>query len=59
GDYQWGGKKAWKNLISDPKSNDISPDELKKLIEPHLEKIMKEQQKREEAVSAAEIKSAA
>ncbi|MGZ8526422.1 MAG: L,D-transpeptidase [Kaistella sp.] len=59
GDYNWGGKKPWKNLISDPKSNDISPDELKKLIEPHLEKIMKEQQKREEAVSAAEVKSAA
>lgn len=48
GDYEWGGKKPWKNLIADMKSNDISVEELNALVETHLSKILEEQQKREE-----------
>ena len=54
GDYNWGGKKPWKNLINDAASNTVSEEELKKLIEPHLEKILKEQQNREEVIAAGE-----
>lgn len=43
GDYEWGGKKPWKNLIQDSKANDISVEEFTKIIEPHLEKILQEQ----------------
>ena len=61
GDYQWGGKKPWKNLILDPKSNDISVEEFNNIINPHLEKILEEQRKREEVVAqiSTEVKPAA
>ena len=47
GDYKWGGKKPWKNLSTDGKSNDISVEEMNKIIEPNLSKILEEQEKRE------------
>ncbi len=61
GDYQWGGKKPWKNLILDPKSNDISVEEFNNIINPHLEKILEEQRNREEVVAqkSTEVKPAA
>ena len=61
GDYKWGGKKPWKNLILDPKSNDISVEELNSIINPNLEKILEEQRKREEVVAttASDLKPAA
>lgn len=61
GDYQWGGKKPWKNLILDPKSNDISVEELNNIINPHLEKILEEQRNREKVVAQkpTEVKPAA
>ena len=61
GDYQWGGKKPWKNLILDPKSNDISVEEFNNIINPHLEKILEEQRNREEVVAQkpTEVKPAA
>lgn len=48
GDYKWGGKKPWKNLIQDPKSNDISVDELNEIIKPDLSRILEEQKKTDE-----------
>ena len=47
GDYEWVGKKPWKNLSTDGKSNDISVEEMNKIIEPNLSKILEEQTKRE------------
>ena len=47
GDYKWGGKKPWKNLSTDAKANDISVEEMDKIIEPDLAKILEEQTKRE------------
>lgn len=61
GDYQWGGKKPWKKLIEDSKANDISVEELNSIINPHLEKILEEQKKRDEVVASTstEVKPAA
>lgn len=54
GDYNWGKKKPWKSLESDPNSNEISVDEIGKIIEPHLSKILEEQTKREKVIAAQE-----
>ena len=62
GDYAWGGKKPWKNLSADPKSNDIPAEELNALVETNLAKILEEQEKRaaiESKMTAAEQKPAA
>lgn len=51
GDYKWGGKKPWKNLVTDPHANDISVEELDAVVEPNLAKIMEEQANREKVVA--------
>ena len=51
GDYKWGGKKPWKNLIQDSKSNDISVEDLNELIKPDLSKILEEQKRTDEVHS--------
>lgn len=48
GDYQWGGKKPWKNLIQNPKANDISVADLNEIIKPDLAKILEEQKNSDE-----------
>ena len=55
GDYQWGGKKPWKNLISDPSANDISAEEMEETIKPHLNKILREQKNREEVEAGSVV----
>lgn len=50
GDYAWGGRKPWKKLIDDAHSNDISVEELHRVIEPHLGKILDAQNKREQVL---------
>lgn len=49
GDYNWGGKKAWRNLADNAKANDISVAEMDELIKPNLDKILEEQKKSEAA----------
>ena len=58
GDYKWGGKKPWKNLTSDAKSNDISIEEMNKIIEPNLTKILEEQTKREKVTQTVSAPAA-
>lgn len=60
GDYQWGGKKPWKNLIENPKANDISVEDLNEIIKPDLSKILEEQKNSDEvrAQKLAETKPA-
>lgn len=48
GDYKWGGKKPWKNLIQNPKANDISVENLNEIIQPNLSKILDEQKNSDE-----------
>ena len=55
GDYEWGGKKPWKNLINDPASSDISLEAMDEIIEPLLNKILKEQQNREEVLARPSV----
>ncbi len=47
GDYPWGKRKPWRKLLNDPNSNNISVEEMTKMIEPNIEKILKEQDNRE------------
>ena len=58
GDYKWGGKKPWKNLSEDGKSNNISIEEMTKVIEPNLEKILEEQAKRAEVTQVVSTPAA-
>lgn len=48
GDYKWGKKKPWKNLIQDPKADDISVENLTEIIKPNLSKILEEQKRTDE-----------
>lgn len=56
GDYKWGGKKPWKNLIDDPTANDIADAQLAEIIEPHLDKILEEQKNLQEVLSDIQLK---
>ncbi len=58
GDYDWDGKKPWKNLSSDSKSNDISLSEMDAVIQPFLSEILKEQKNREEVLAAIQQEKA-
>ncbi|QOW10302.1 L,D-transpeptidase [Kaistella flava (ex Peng et al. 2021)] len=51
GDYKWGAKKPWKNLIQDPKSDNISVEELNEIIKPNLSKILEEQKRTDDVRS--------
>lgn len=52
GDYPWGKRKPWRKLLNDPNSNNISVEEMTKMIEPNIEKILKEQDNRERVVDS-------
>ncbi|GAB0155293.1 hypothetical protein CHRYSEOSP005_05540 [Chryseobacterium sp. Alg-005] len=52
GDYKWGGRKPWRKLLDDPNANNISIEEMTKLIEPNLEKMLKEQANREKVADS-------
>jgi hypothetical protein len=41
GDYNWGGRRPWKKLLDDPNANNISVEELTKLLEPDVPKMLK------------------
>lgn len=56
GDYNWGGKKPWFNLSVDPNANDISEVKMNEIIEPNLQKILKEQERRDAVKAEQETK---
>lgn len=56
GDYGWGKRKPWRNLLNDPNANNISVEEMTKLIQPNVEKMVFEQTNREKVADS--IKSA-
>jgi len=52
GDYPWGKRKPWRNLLNDPNSNNISVEEMTNLIKPHVEKMVNEQTNREKVADS-------
>jgi len=58
GDYKWGGRKPWYNLMDDPKANDMSVDDITKVIQPELDKILKEQDNRDKVAAQVLIEKA-
>lgn len=54
GDYPWGKRRPWKKLLDSPEANNISEDEMNKIIEPQLAEIMKEQDNRNIVIQQVE-----
>ena len=54
GDYPWGKRRPWKKLLDSPEANNISEDEMNKIIEPQLAQIMKEQENRDLVIQQVE-----
>ena len=52
GDYKWGGRKPWRNLLSNPNANNISVEEMNSLIQPNISKILFEQTNREKVTDS-------
>lgn len=52
GDYKWGGRKPWRKLLEDPNANNISVEEMTKLLESHVDKMIKEQDNREKVADS-------
>ncbi|WP_370895980.1 L,D-transpeptidase [Chryseobacterium gossypii] len=52
GDYPWGKRKPWRKLLDDPNANNISVEDMTRLIEPHIERILKEQDNRDRVVDS-------
>ena len=46
GEYPWGQRRPWRNLLDNPKANNVSEADVTALVEPHLSEIMEQQQKR-------------
>lgn len=58
GEYKWGGKKPWKMLSENPAATTISVEDLNAVIEPHVSKMIEEQEHREQILRSAEKTSA-
>ncbi len=54
GDYPWGKRRPWKKLLDSPEANNMSEDEMNKIIEPQLAEIMKEQDNRNIVIQQVE-----
>lgn len=52
GSYDFSRKSPWLNLPGDPDANTISEADLMREVEPHLQKIREEQERREHVVQA-------
>lgn len=52
GDYKWGGQKPWRKLLTDPNANNISIEEMDKLLGPLVDKMIKEQTNREQVADS-------
>ena len=47
GEYPFGSRKPWRNLLEQPKALLISETEINELVSSHLEKILAEQENSE------------
>lgn len=46
GDYPWGKRRPWKNLLQDPNANNVSVEQMTTMIQPKIDLIIKEQTNR-------------
>jgi hypothetical protein len=46
GAYPFGSRRPWLHLLDDPKANTISEADLEQEIQPHLQRIMEQQERR-------------
>ncbi len=58
GQYPWGGRRPWRNLLDNPHANDIPVSEIEALVQPHLQNILEKQQQREGVAGPAADKQA-
>jgi hypothetical protein len=49
GSYPFGKAKPWLQLVKDPKALTISESEIEEITKPHLETILKEQEKKKKS----------
>lgn len=54
GDYPWGERRPWKNLLENPNANSITLEEMTKMLQPHVEKMLEEQSNREQVIATKE-----
>lgn len=59
GDYPWGKRRPWKNLLKDPNSNNVSVEEMTNMIQPKLDLIVKEQNNRIKVSDSIKLAKAA
>jgi len=52
GAYPFGSRRPWRNMLEDPKANEISVQDLEKEIEPYLQRIIEQQRRREGVISS-------
>ncbi|NAW52110.1 L,D-transpeptidase family protein [Elizabethkingia argentiflava] len=57
GEYPWGKRKPWRQLLENPTSNDLSEEKLTQIVSPYLIEIKKEQNNRQKVLE--EIKEGA
>ncbi|RYD53002.1 MAG: murein L,D-transpeptidase [Sphingobacteriales bacterium] len=53
GQYPWGSRRPWMQLLSNPAANNLSAEQVQQLVQPHSTQIMNAQQKRTLATPAS------
>ncbi|WP_118973085.1 L,D-transpeptidase [Taibaiella koreensis] len=51
GAYPFGSRRPWRNMLENAKANEISIADIEKEIEPYLQRILEQQQRREGIIS--------
>lgn len=52
GAYPFGSRRPWRNMLEDPKANDISEQDMEKEIQPFIQEILQAQQTRDSVEAA-------
>ena len=54
GEYPYGGAKPWYDLVNNPDALRYNEDSMKDIVAPHLEKILKRQEQRNQYLGKSE-----
>jgi hypothetical protein len=55
GDYPWGSRRPWKELLDDSNANNITQEMLKKEVAPFIDKILEAQSQRDQVMQERTI----